>query len=101
MSNEHIEAIASGEKVTGAPDLVIEIVSPGAENERRDRIVKRQAYSKFGVREYWVVDRYQETIEVYLERAQLVLVTTLANNDQLTTPMLPAFTCVVSQVFEG
>ena len=102
VSNEHIEAIASGEKVTGAPDLVIEIVSPGVENERRDRTVKRQAYSKFGVREYWVVDRYQQTIEVYqLEQGQLMLVTTLAQDDQLATPLLPAFTCLVSQVFEG
>lgn len=102
VSNEHIKAIASGEKVTGAPDLVIEIVSPGPENERRDRIVKRQAYSKFGVSEYWVVDRYQQTVEVYrLEQGQLMLVTTLANGDQLTTPLLPAFICLVSQVFEG
>lgn len=103
VSKEHIEAIASGEKVTGAPDLVIEVVSQGAENERRDRTVKRQAYSKFGVREYWVVDRYQQTIEVYrLEQGQLILVTTLANsNDALTTPLLPQFTCRVSEVFEG
>jgi Uma2 family endonuclease len=103
VSDEHIEAIASGEKVTGAPDLVIEVVSQGAENERRDRTVKRQAYSKFGVQEYWVVDRYQQTIEVYrLEQGQLILATTLANsNDRLTTPLLPAFTCLVSQVFEG
>src|SRR6185503_20829763 len=101
VSSEHIDAIASGEKVTGAPDLVIEIVSAGAENERRDRTVKRQAYSKFGVREYWVVDRYQESIEVYkLEQGQLMLITTLANSDQLTTPLLPAFSCLVSQVFE-
>jgi Uma2 family endonuclease len=102
VGKEHIEAIASGEKITGAPDLVIEIVSPGVENERRDRTVKRQAYSKFGVREYWVVDRYRQTIEVFrLGQGQLVLVTTLANNDQLTTPLLPAFTCLVSRVFEG
>ena len=103
VSNEHIKAIASGEKVTGAPDLVVEIVSPGAENERRDRTVKRQAYSKFGVREYWVVDRYQQTIEIYrLDKGQLILVTTLANSkDQLTTPLLPAFACRVSEVFEG
>jgi Uma2 family endonuclease len=102
VSKEHIEAIASGDKVTGAPDLAIEIVSPGAENERRDRTVKRQAYSKFGVGEYWVVDGYRQTLEVYrLEQGQLTLVTTLANNDQLTTPLLPAFTCLISQVFEG
>ncbi len=100
VSKEHIPAIASGDKVTGAPDLAIEIVSPGAENERRDRIVKRQAYSKFGVREYWVVDSYTETIDVYrLDQGQLLLVTTLTNSDQLTTPLLPAFTCLVSQVF--
>jgi len=100
--NEHIEAIASGEKVTGAPDLVIEIVSPGVENERRDRTVKRQAYSKFGVREYWVVDRYRQTIEIYqMDQGQLMLIATLANDDQLTTPLLPAFKCLVSLVFEG
>jgi Uma2 family endonuclease len=102
VSNEHIEAIASGEKVTGAPDLVIEIVSPGVENERRDRTVKRQAYSKFGVREYWVVDRYQQTIEIYrLAEGQLMLATTLATNNQLSTPLLPEFTVQVGQIFEG
>ena len=101
VSSERIEAIASGEKVTGAPDLIIEIVSAGPENERRDRTVKRQAYSKFGVREYWVVDRYQETVEVYrLEDGQLSLVATLSNTDQLTTPLLPTFACRVGQVFE-
>jgi Uma2 family endonuclease len=102
IRNDHLEAIASGEKVTGAPDLAIEIISAGTENERRDRTVKRQAYSKFGVREYWVVDRYQQTIEVYrLEQGQLILVNTLANDDQLTTPLLPAFSCLLNQVFEG
>jgi Uma2 family endonuclease len=102
VSKTHIEAIASGEKVTGAPDLVIEILSQGVENERRDRTIKRQAYSKFGVQEYWVVDRYGQNVEVYrLDQGQLALVTTLANTDRLTTPLLPAFTCEVSQVFEG
>ena len=101
VSSEHIEAIASGEKVTGAPDLVIEIVSPGSENERRDRTVKRQAYSKFGVGEYWIVDRYEETIEVYrLEHGQLVLAFTLVSSDELATPLLPSFRCQVNQVFE-
>ena len=102
VSNEHLEAIASGDKVTGAPDLVIEVISEGVENERRDRTVKRQAYSKFGVVEYWVVDRYQATIEVYrLVQGQLDLVTTLTNNDKLTTPLLPSFTCQLNEVFEG
>ena len=101
VSNEHLEAIASGEKVTGAPDLVVEIVSPGAENERRDQTVKRQAYSKFGVQEYWVVDGYQQSVEVYrLEDSQLVLLARLSIKDELVSTLLPRFSCRVSQIFE-
>src|SRR4051812_26914023 len=40
VSNERRNEIASAERITGAPDLIVEIVSPGAENERRDRIAK-------------------------------------------------------------
>src|SRR5205085_10923516 len=50
ISYEQRDEIASGDRITGAPDLVIEIVSPGAENERRDRIAKRQLYGKYGVK---------------------------------------------------
>src|ERR1051325_381970 len=70
ISYERRDEIALGDRITGAPDLVIEIVSPGAENERRDRIAKRQLYGKYGVKEYWVVDPYQRTIEVYRFKAK-------------------------------
>src|SRR5689334_4960082 len=70
VSNARRDEIASGERITDAPDLVIEIVSPGAENQRRDRVAKRQLYGKHGVKEYWVVDPYQRTVEVYLLEGQ-------------------------------
>jgi Uma2 family endonuclease len=38
--------------------LVIEILSPGDQNERRDRDLKRRLYSAHGVREYWIVSRH-------------------------------------------
>lgn len=102
IRQERLPDIAADEKVTGAPDLAIEIVSPGAENARRDRIVKLQTYSKFGVREYWVVDGYRRTIEIYrLEQERLALVVTLTNDEELTTPLLPEFSCRARQVFEG
>lgn len=68
----------------------------------RDRTIKRQVYSKFEVREYWVVGGYQRSVDVYgLEENQLVLFARLGINDELVSKVLPKFSCRVSQVFEG
>lgn len=48
--------------IEGAPDLIIEIVSPST--EKRDREIKRKLYAEEGVREYWLVDSRNRTIEV-------------------------------------
>src|SRR5437870_1781044 len=72
VSHERRAEIASGDRVMGSPDLVIEIVSPGAENERLDRLVKRQLYGKHGVKEYWIVDFQKRTIDVYVLQGQML-----------------------------
>ena len=46
----------------GAPDLVIEILSPST--QRRDRLEKFNLYQAAGVREYWIVDPMTETVQV-------------------------------------
>lgn len=57
---------------TGAPDWIIEIVSPG--NANHDYIVKLNLYANAGVREYWIVDPAKESIFVYyLEQEQFAL----------------------------
>ncbi len=100
ISHERRDEIASGDRVTGAPDLVIEIVSPGAENEKRDRVAKRQLYGKYGVKEYWVVDPYQRTIEIYLLQGQhLTLQATYTDKDELVSSVLPGFGCKVDSIF--
>lgn len=48
----------------GAPSLVVEVLSPST--SRNDRIKKYNAYQKFGVREYWIVDPLNETVEIYI-----------------------------------
>jgi len=100
VRNERRAEIATGERITGAPDLVIEIVSPGIENEKRDRIAKRQLYGKFGVKEYWVVDPYKRTIEVYLLKGRtLKLKVTYTEQGELISSVLTGFSCKVEDIF--
>jgi Uma2 family endonuclease len=88
------------DRIHGAPDLAIEILSPGAENARRDRVAKRYLYAKFGVKEYWVVDPVGRLIEVYrLDAAALVLSETLSENEEVTSALLPGFKCRVGDFF--
>ena len=100
VSNERRAEIASGDRITGAPDLMIEIVSPGTENEKRDRIAKRQLYGKHGVKEYWIVDPYQRTVEVYvLEGQTLKPRAAYSESDELISSVLPGFRCKVEAIF--
>ena len=47
----------------GAPDWIIEIVSPSS--RRMDYSTKNTLYSEAGVREYWIVDPEKERVTVY------------------------------------
>jgi Uma2 family endonuclease len=83
-----------------APELVVEVLSPGVTNERRDREAKLKLYSRRGVQEYWIVDWRTQQIEVYRREAlALHLVATLHAADTLTSPLLPGFTCKVATLF--
>ncbi len=100
-SNQRLEEILDeAGHLTGAPELVIEVLSPGAEQERRDRELKLKLYSVQGVREYWIFDRQHRKIEVYRrENAVLKLAATFFSEDNLTTPLLPGFSCPVERFF--
>jgi len=59
--NAHLHKITES-RVIGAPDLVIEVSSPGTVGHDRDK--KKHAYARAGVPEYWIVDPWSRTIEV-------------------------------------
>jgi len=102
-SNKRLTA-ALGEdgKLHSAPDLVIEVLSPGLANQRRDREAKLNLYSRRGVLEYWIVDWSTRAIEIYRCRdAHLDLFATLVGGDLLESPLLPDFSTKVDDIFTG
>ncbi|MCU0734843.1 MAG: Uma2 family endonuclease [Methylotetracoccus sp.] len=56
--------LANGRYVDGAPDLVVEILSP--QTAKKDRLTKRLVYQAAGVPEYWIIDPVGNTLEQYL-----------------------------------
>jgi Uma2 family endonuclease len=88
------------DKLHGGPELVVEVVSPGPENARRDREVKLGLYARRGVDEYWVLDPAARTVSVYRRMAgDLALVATLGADATLTSPLLPGFAVPVGRFF--
>jgi Uma2 family endonuclease len=89
-------------KMHSAPDLAVEVLSQGSANEKRDRQEKLRMYERFGVDEYWIIDRFAQQIEVYRrERDRLRLTALLGVTDTLTSPLLPGFTCPVGWLLEN
>lgn len=89
-------------RIHAAPELVVEVLSPGSANERRDREAKLKLYSRRGVVEYWIVSWQARQVEVYRrDNARLHLVETLHEHDVLESPLLPDFSCQVACFFEG
>jgi Uma2 family endonuclease len=62
ISNDQ-KNIVGEQKIEGAPDLVVEILSPSTAYYDLKHKMKR--YEAFGVKEYWIVDPAEESIEVY------------------------------------
>ena len=98
ISHERLATLSGAAgHLTGAPELVVEVLSPGATNERRDREAKLRLYSRQGVDEYWIVDWRARTVDVFRrEDDRLGLVATLTSGDTITSPILPRLACPVS-----
>jgi Uma2 family endonuclease len=94
------EALAAG-RFRAAPEIVIEILSPGSSNIRRDRHVKLSLYNARGVDEYWIVDPENRSVEINRrnELGDLALERNLNDSDELTSVLLPGFSVRVDTFF--
>ena len=101
LTNERMNKILVGGRLVDAPEIVVEILSPGVSNERRDRHVKRKLYSARGVHEYWIADPDTRSLEIYRNRKQggLVFHTKLQTGDEVASALLPGFSLPVESIF--
>ncbi len=85
------------DQVWGAPDLVVEVLSPGTES--RDRQEKFAWYRQYGVREYWIVDLAGECVTVADFSAGAPASQVFDRLDTVRSKLLPQFALAVHEVF--
>jgi Uma2 family endonuclease len=100
MSNGRATEVLTHANVQGAPELVIEIGSPGTRT--RDETIKRRLYERAGVSEYWVVDPDLDIVRVYRRAAEgfeRPRELTAEAGDVLETSLLPGLTLPLVRIF--
>ncbi len=83
----------------GAPDLIVEIISPSS--VRLDRTIKFSAYERSGVKEYWLVDLRTRFIEIYTlaENGEYELLGQFGPGEQTRSQILPELAITVDNLF--
>ncbi|MFB3924131.1 MAG: Uma2 family endonuclease [Terriglobia bacterium] len=95
--NEHRQILQDW--VRGAPDLVVEILSPTS--AAIDRGPKLKAYARHGVTEYWIVDPEKGAVEIYrLTPEGYQLSRSYSEKETLSSLMLPGFELPVASLFK-
>lgn len=103
MVEPDISVICSPEKLDdmgckGAPDLIIEILSPSA--RRHDRLTKFNLYQRAGVREYWIVDPSDRSVQSFLLENNAYIARDFAvNDDKITVNVLQDCVIDLAPVF--
>jgi Uma2 family endonuclease len=95
VSNNRKE-ILQEKYIEGAPDLIIEILSPSSVHY--DRMTKFKQYSKYGVLEYWIVDPEKQQVDVF-DLKQQELIASFSKKDVLNTPMFGDIDLVLEKIF--
>jgi Uma2 family endonuclease len=84
--------------VEGAPDLVIEILSP--KTRQLDLVQKKRVYARRGIKELWIIDPDQEEVTVYrFDQDPAEPVKKLRQEAALTSPLLPGLKIVLPDIF--
>ena len=100
VSRDREHLLRGGDNVRGAPDLVVEILSPAT--AERDRGCKRVLYERHGVAEYWLVDPAEGTVSIHRQRGgALTLTRTFGRGETLRSPLLAGLNIDLDDVFSS
>ena len=95
--NQNLDRITESH-IIGAPDLVVEVSSPGSVGY--DRAKKQSAYARAGVPEYWIADPWSRTVEVLtLEAGAYRTLGVFEGKAVLPSQVVPDFLVHVEQFF--
>ncbi|MGI0494865.1 Uma2 family endonuclease [Alkalinema pantanalense CENA528] len=83
------------------PALVVEVVSPGVENEQRDYRYKRSEYAARGIQEYWVVDPTAAQVMVLMWVAGLYEEAVFKGDQRIVSALFPEFQLTAAQVLQA
>ncbi|MBC8044500.1 MAG: Uma2 family endonuclease [Rhizobacter sp.] len=85
-------------KINGAPDLVVEILSPST--GYYDLTHKKRIYERFGVREYWILDPTEKTVEVFShDGSGFVLAAQVQQTGRAASRLFPGLSVSVENLF--
>ena len=90
--------IIEDNKITAAPDLVIEVLS--VSNAYYDLITKKKVYESSGVKEYWIVDPLEKTLQIHnLENQKFLIHQTLETKGKVNSSLLPDLEMDIEKIF--
>ncbi len=81
------------------PTIAFEFVSAGRRSRERDYIEKRDEYLAIGIKEYWIIDRFQRQMTVHRQGYDGKASTILQEAESYSTPLLPGFTLPLARLF--
>ena len=98
LSKEKMKLLDPEWGIRGAPDMVVEIVSPSS--YKRDHLEKKRLYAQYGVVEYWIVDPSYRSIEIYILKEGVYELHAFGiDNEQITSQALKGFSIQVDAIF--